>query len=368
MSSKRIAKETRPADSRPSAVGIESRAATVALISMIVATLLAFLIFLGERPPLSGDASVGLLASSFAAIVSAAVFSVSYLKSLKGPQALWLRRTALFRRILDVVGLAFAHASIAFMVFQAVFYIFQNAFSGLTLDPLAGSLFVGVSCAATGYAVYLSAARITTYSLSNILAAFLVSGALTAMVTTNNPSWWQINFSVLGASDSGLSAYAFNTTLIISGLVITTLASYMTQDLRRWSALRGESQTKVSAVQWALILLGILAAGIGLVPVDVAMPVHNTSAIGMILMFVVIVIFLRIWIPGFPQSFFVTSYVMLAGMICSVALFWPLGYYNLTGLELVSTALIFGWLVLFIRNIAALLEDSSTSGTIAGNP
>lgn len=346
-----------------SAVGIEARASLIALISLIVFALISLLAFWGRRPALSGDGSVGLWASVGAALVSVTVFSVSYTRALRGPKAGWLRRSALARRILDISALAFAHAAIAFMVFQALFYIFQNAFTGLTLDALAGSLFVGVSCAASGYAVYLSGSRITTYSLSNILAAFLVSGALTAMITTDNPGWWEINFSVLGASDSGISAYAFNTTLIVSGLVITTLASYMTQDLRRWSQLRGSSGTKAGTVQWALVLLGILTAGIGLVPVDVAMPIHNTSAIGMIVMFLVIVTCLRSWIPDFPASFFLTSFVILAGMVLSVILFWPLGYYNLTGLELVATALIFGWLVLFIRNIAALLEDTERPAT-----
>ncbi|NYE96156.1 hypothetical protein FHU41_002406 [Psychromicrobium silvestre] len=343
---------------RRTAVSIESRAALIALLAMVLFTVLAFVIFLGKRPALSGDGSVGSLSSLFAAVVGAGVFSASYVSSLRGPESSWLRRSALARRILDVAALAFAHAAIAFMLGQAVFYLFQNAFTGLTLDPFAGGLFVGLSCAASGYAVYLSGARINTYSLSNLLAIFLVSGALTSMVTTDNPSWWEINFSVLGASDSGLSAYAFNTTLIVSGLVITTLASYMTQDLRRWSELNHDSSTQASRIQWSLVLLGILAAGVGLVPVDVAMPLHNTSAIGMILVFVVIIVCLPWWVPSFPRSFFVTSWVLLAGAGFSVLLFFPFGYYNLTGMELVTTAIIFGWLVLFIRNIAALVEDS----------
>lgn len=347
-----------------SAVGIESRAFALAVIVMALLTITAFIFFLGKHPPLSGDGSVGQFASVAAAAVGLVVFALSYFRALQRPDSAWLRQIALARRILDVGALSFTHALIAFMLCQAVFAVFQTAFTGLSLDPLAGSLFVGISCAGTAYTVSLSGARITTYSLSNLLAAFLFTGALTAMITANEPSWWRINFSALGAENNGLAAYAFNATLIFSGLVITTLASYMTRDLRRWAQLRGALEVNAKAVQWTLVLLGGFLAGVGLVPVDALQPLHNTFATGMIFVFVVLAAALHLWIPGFPRSFFLTSYAMLAGIVVAVLLFWPLQYYNLTGLELAAAALIFGWLILFIRNIAALVEDAEGVGPI----
>lgn len=346
---------------RLSAVSIESRAFALAVLVMGVLTLVAFLFFLllGEHPPLSGDRSVGQFASLGAAVVGLAVFALSYLRSLQRPESAWLRKTALARRILDVSALSFTYALIAFMLCQAIFSLFQRAFSGLTLEPLAGSLFVGISCAATAYTVSLSGARITTYSLSNLLAAFLLTGALTAMITADNPSWWQINFSALGAVNNGFAAYTFNATLIFSGLVIITLASYMTRDLRRWAKFRHARLVNAKAVQWMLILLGGFLAGVGLVPVDAFKILHNFFATGMIFVFVALALGLHVWVPEFPRSFFLTSYVLLSAIVLAVLLFWPMGYYNLTGLELAVAALIFGWLILFIRNIAALVEDSA---------
>lgn len=343
-----------------SAVTVESRAFALALFVMISATLSSFVIFYGGHPSLSGDGSVGQLASIFSAVVCAAVFTLSYVLSFRMPDSEWLRQAALARRVLDVAALAFAHAAIAFMLAQSVFYIFQLAFAGLTLDPFAASLFVGVSSATGCYTTALSGARITTYTLSNLLAVFLVSGALTAMISAENTSWWQINFSALGASNNGLAAYAFNATLIVSGLVITTLASYMTRDLRRWSELSGHTGTRARAVQWALVALGLLLSGTGAVPVDVVQPLHNVFATGMIFAFIALVVGLHFWLPDFPRSFFLTSYVLLSAVGLAVLLFWPLGYYNLTGLELTATALIFGWLVMFIRNTAALVSDAAT--------
>lgn len=325
---------------------------------MALVTLIAFFSFLGQRPALSGNGSVGQFASVAAAVVGLGVFALSYSRSFRRPESAWLRHTALTRRILDVSALSFTHALIAFMLCQAIFSLFQNAFAGFVLEPLAGSLFVGVSCAVTAYTVSLSGARITTYSLSNLLAAFLLTGALTAMITAGDPSWWRINFSALGAGNNGLAAYTFNATLIFSGLVITTLASYMTRDLRRWAEFRRTTIVNAKAVQWVLILLGTFLSGVGLVPVDALQPLHNFFATGMIFIFVALAVGLHLWVPNFPRSFFLTSYVLLAGIVVAVLLFWPLNYYNLTGLELAVAALIFGWLILFIRNIAALVEDA----------
>lgn len=345
---------------RLSAVSIESRAFALAVIVMALLTIGASLFFLGQRPPLSGDGSVGQFGSLAAAVVGLGIFALSYSRSFRRPESAWLRETALARRILDISALSFTHALIAFMLCQAVFSLFQSAFSGLTLEPLAGGLFVGVSGAATAYTVSLSGARITTYSLSNLLAAFLLTGALTAMITADDPSWWRINFSALGAENNGLAAYTFNATLIFSGLVITTLASYMTRDLRRWAGFRKTTIVNAKAVQWTLILLGAFLAGVGLVPVDALQPLHNFFATGMIFVFVALALGLHAWVPEFPRSFFLTSYVLLSGIVLAVLLFWPLDYYNLTGLELAVAALIFGWLILFIRNIAALVEDAET--------
>jgi hypothetical protein len=358
------------APQRLSAVSIESRAFALAVLVMLLLTAGAFLFFLirSQHPALSGDGSVGQFASLAVAVVGLGIFAMSYSRSFQRPESAWLRQTALARRILDISALSFTHALIAFMLCQAVFSLFQSAFSGLTLEPLAGGLFVGVSGAATAYTVSLSGARITTYSLSNLLAAFLLTGALTAMITADDPSWWRINFSALGTETNGLAAYAFNATLIFSGLVITTLASYMTRDLRRWAQFRKMETVNAKAVQWTLILLGGFLSGVGLVPVDALQLLHNFFATGMIFVFFALALGLHAWVPDFPRSFFLTTYALLAGIMVAVLLFWPLGYYNLTGLELAVAALIFGWLILFIRNIAALVEDAEEDpGVSAGH-
>jgi hypothetical protein len=104
--------------------------------------------------------------------------------------------------------------------------------------------------------------------------------------------------------------------------------------------------------------MGILLAGTGLVPVDVFMPAHNALATSMSGAYVALVVGLPRWVPGLSRTFQVTGFVMLGGAVLAVFLWYPLGYYNMTAMELFVAGVVLGWLVLLIRNVAAALEDA----------
>ncbi len=153
------------------------------------------------------------------------------------------------------------------------------------------------------------------------------------------------------------SGYAFNGTLIIAGAVITTLANYITGDLMALARTRRRVHPRrVVIVRWALVLIGIFVAVIGLVPVSTSVIIHNTASSSLATVFFVMVLSLRHLIPGFPKAFFWLSYALLGVVAISALLFFPIGYYNLTAFELIVSSLIFGWLAIFIRNIAAISE------------
>ena len=71
----------------------------------------------------------------------------------------------------------------------------------------------------------------TTQRMSSLLMAFIVLGTLTAMVTTPDPEWWTVHFSQLGTFDD-LSSWIFNGTLIAGGLLVTTFAVYIANDMQ----------------------------------------------------------------------------------------------------------------------------------------
>ncbi|WP_077490625.1 DUF998 domain-containing protein [Sinomonas mesophila] len=349
------------------ATGAEVRALIAAGAAVAAGLAVALWAFADRRPALSGDRGVGDVAAIVAGAAAALAFALAYRRSSSDPDRRWLAERPLWRRLLGLVALAFAHAAIAFMVTWASFQIFQRAFTGVSLDTFAAALLTAVAAALAAYSSHQSGSRMDSFALSNLLATYLAAGVLTSMVTTSRTDWWEINFSVLGAADYGV-ALAFNATLVTAGAVIALLAEYMTRDLRALDLHRarsgeGVARSRERPIIACFVLIGLFLAGSGLVPVDVFMPLHNSLATAMTASYTVLVLGVRAWLPGLSRTFYIAGYVMLGAAVLSVLLWVPLGYYTMTGMELVVAGVILAWLVLFTRHVAAAVEDGRAAAT-----
>ncbi|MDQ4488735.1 hypothetical protein RBS60_00835 [Sinomonas sp. ASV486] len=344
------------------ATAVEAHALLAAFAAVLLGLAVALAAFAGRRPALSGDHGVGDVAALVAGFAALLACAVAYRRSYAEPDRRWLAERALWRRLLGLVALAFAHAAIAFMVTWASFQIFQRAFSGVTLDAFAAALLTSLAGALASYAAYQSGSRMDSYALSNLIATFLAAGVLTSMVTTNRSDWWQVNMSVLGAADYGVSL-AFNGTLVTAGAVIALLAEYMTRDVRALDLYREHAGVVLARNREAVLLaciaaIGAFLAATGLVAVDLSIPVHNSMATAMTAVYTLLVLRAHAWLPGLSRTFYLAGYFMLAGAVLSVMMWWPLGYYNMTAMELVVAGDILAWLVLLTRNVAAAVEDA----------
>ena len=96
---------------------------------------------------------------------------------------------------------------------------------------------------------------------------------------------------------------------------------------------------------------------VGVFPVDDFFALHTGVASGMVAAYGVLVIGLPRWITGMPRAFVVLGWLFLAVTLV-LAVFFFTGYYTLTAVELVAGILVFTWIVLFIRNAAALEQDA----------
>ncbi|MHB1235246.1 MAG: DUF998 domain-containing protein [Microbacteriaceae bacterium] len=354
--------------SNADAVRVESRAVYAAAGAFIVCGLTAFAVFHGTLTVLWGNWSVGFLAIIVGSVCGAIAFGLGSKNSYRRPNSPKRVRTSIIMRSLDTAALIFTHVAIYSMLCYVLFAVFQDAFKGLRVDALTSTMLVGLMGAVSSYFMYLSASTITSYKLSSLLVIFVTSGVLVSMVTARDPHWWQMNFSALGMTRD-FSGYAFNGTLIIAGAVITTLANYITSDLRALAHIREAAQPqRVVILRVALVLIGVCVATIGLVPVSTSVIIHNTASSSLALVFFSLVIGLRFLIPGFPKAFFLLSYVLLGVVTISALLFFPIGYYNLTAFELIVSSLIFGWLAILIRNIAAISEDRRVGTAYTSQP
>lgn len=338
---------------------VEARAIYYAGISGAITLFVSFVYlryFHGsDGIPLFGRFSIGsvsIVASmllSFVAYAYVMYQSREYKKSSRWDVKLYA--------FLDMIALSFIHAAIVFLVTSVAFYVLSEAFIGVRFDVYLASALAAVVTAFSTYVVYLTASNRSAVTMSMALAVFLVAGALTSMITAGDPKWWELHLSSLGAN-GGISMYAFNGTLIIGGVVIAGLADQISRDFGALRSINSKFKAvKIETVRWTLILVGLFLAGVGVFPYDTMPTPHEVSAGGMVFLFIFLIGGLRFLVPPFSRAFFALSYGLLGTVLLSTYLFMGISYFNLTGYEIICFIILFAWLVIFVRQIAAALYD-----------
>src|SRR5699024_3961722 len=222
---------------RKSAARVESRAIWVSICFAAVAVVTGLITFSGRLTPLSANYSVGTVAGVTAGIAAGASAMLGLIIATKPQQGSlrWMRHRFWGWWLLDFIGLIIIHGAIATLAALSTFRLFQQAFQGLVVDPIAATVMLCVVGAAAAYFGFSSASRISTTSISTLLALFMGAGVLASMLLAENPYWWHRFFSELGTLQAGvLSFWTFNTTITVSGIVLITLANFITQDLYTW--------------------------------------------------------------------------------------------------------------------------------------
>lgn len=303
---------------------------------------------------LAGDDPFALWAAIGAAVVAAIAATIGYWRARNRPGQEWRRTLKPWKFTVNTVSVVIVHTVLAFLATYALYRVLALGFIGLPVIPFWAVVLMAVTLGLSTYIVYLSAWGMTTQRMSSLLMAFIVIGTLTAMVTTPDPEWWTIHFSHLGTFDA-ISSWVFNGTLIAGGLLVTTFAVYIANDmgdLVEADVLRNPRGAWVVPVLF--VVMGVMLACVGIFPVDVNLALHNLSASGMAAMFLVLLVSGPNLLRGMPRTYFVSSWAFFAATISSVILFVPtVGYFSLTAFEIIVFALIFGWIAVFIRFLEA---------------
>jgi hypothetical protein len=112
-----------------------------------------------------------------------------------------------------------------------------------------------------------------------------------------------------------------------------------------------------------LVVIGLCMVGAGVVPINLSDPVHSTFIRILGVVFILMLATIQWWLPGFPAAVYVASYLMVALGVAATLLWFPLRYYNLTGFELAMAGIVYAWLVVFIRNLDAVLTVAGIGDT-----
>ncbi|GAA2978137.1 putative membrane protein [Microbacterium terrae] len=329
----------------------ESLSLTVGAVAFVLVVLAALVTFGFADLPIAGPGSIG----QFTAVASGIVAFVAFVAGLLLTWRSHGRSRIGLLDVVDIVALAFAHAVIAVLGWTLLAIILEQAFIGATVFALPSLMLAGAGAATTAYVVFYSATHMDLPLLAVVLAVFLTMGVLSSMLTATDPNWWHDNLSALGMS-SNVSAWAFNITIVVAGFLVTTLARYTTRDIPT------DNPKGTARVRLTLIIVGIFLACVGIFHVDDFFALHTGVASGMAVAFAVLVFRLPHWITGVTRTFVMVGWVFVA-VIVVLAVLFAIQYYTLTAVELVAGVLVFTWIILFIRNAAALKQDSDAAMT-----
>ncbi|PRA83072.1 DUF998 domain-containing protein [Microbacterium sp. MYb66] len=317
----------------------------ISIFAFVLAALIALLVFRLHPAPISGPDSLGQFAALASAATAIIVFVLGRIIAADPARG---RRLGVVD-IIDIAAFAFAHAMIALLGWTLAATIMEAGLIGAVVYPVPVLMLSGAAAGLTAYVTYYSATHLDLQLLATVLALFLVLGVLASMLTASDPQWWKENLSALGMTDD-LSARTFNLTLIVAGILVTTLARYATKGIPTTQP-RG-----VASVRTCLIIVGIFLALVGVFPVDQYFALHTGVASGMVVAYGVLVVALRRWVPGVSRTFLLLGYVFIL-LILLLAVFFAVGYYTLTAVELVAGTVVFTWIILFIRTADALKQD-----------
>ncbi|MBO9624782.1 MAG: DUF998 domain-containing protein [Microbacterium sp.] len=343
----------------------EATALLVGAGFFVVGFAIAFPVFFGHELAISGAGSIGTFAAYGGALTAVLAFVLGRLLvrpqevrpeqvrdgfSVPGDRLRWY----------DLAAIAFAHAAIAFLGWIGIAELLERSFIGAPVFAFPGAILVSVAFALTAYVSFLTAVALTPMVLSLVLAVFLVVGAFAAMLASSDPDWWRLNLSALGMSTNHASV-AFNVTLIIAGIMITTISRYATAGLPvdDDKARRGRF-----IVRGGLILMGVFLACVGIFPVDEFFLVHNTVATGMAVVFAVVVVGLPWFLPSIPRVFVLFGWIYVL-VIAMLGAFFAVGYYNLTAVELIAAVLIFSWIIVFLRTAGSVVPHPEAAAVDA---
>ena len=315
--------------------------------------------WLWPEMPLSGTGSFGELSAIAAGVVTAVSTSLGYWRSRHSVGQEWRLALAPWKFGVNAVSVVLVHTILAVLATIAGYFVLGEGFIGLTMVPFWAAVLLAINLGLAAHFSYVSASRMTTQRMSSLLMTFMLIGTLTATVTTPDPDWWKLHFSHLGSFEGSISSWIFNGTLIAGGLLVTTFGVYVAHDMHALvdrGILKRDNAPRIVSV--VFVVMGIMLAGVGLVPVDVNLLIHNLSATGMAIVFLGLLVSAPRVLQGMPRTFFLVTWGFLAAMVLSVVLFVST-FFGLTAFEIIVFALVFAWIAVFIRFLGLAAQQTA---------
>lgn len=349
----------------------ESRAIVAAAIAFVMALAGALVGYWGRAVPVWDGASVGVGSIVATTVAGLAAATVSYRLAAADPRQAWLRGVPLARRACMTAAVAVSLTAILGLIEWMLFRAGELIWPDVTVDTLTASMITALIAAASAYGSFVLASRVSPTMLVLLLLAVVATGFVVSVATSKDDGWYRLNFSELGGR-GGVSATVFNSTLVLASAVAAMLAIYVHASLRNLARIEPRlTRARVLITYIVFLAFACCFLGAAAIPVNVSQLGHNLFAVGMAVIFVLLMLSLPWLLPWLPRATRMVGLAVVVGLVFSETLFWT-SYYTLTTHEMIGTALVVGWLLLFTRTMAvmeraAAEEPAEDSPHVAGS-
>lgn len=319
----------------------------------VLGTVAGSLVLWGDTRPLTGGGSVIIPTALIAGAIAAAAFVVSTVLHRRGETYPMPRWQAWISNVTSVaVTLAFGGVTGLGVLLAG--QVLATGLQGLEVTAVGGGMLIGVAAGLGGRLSFQAGVDMGTRNLAALLFAFLIIGTVFAMITGPDPSWWERNFSQLGI---GSGAWAFNGTLIIAGILVATIGSYIGRDLHR--LLDDEALPSITIVVVVWGLAGLALAAVGWFPIDQLPVSHSIAAFGALGLLVGAAGFTQFVLRDPPLVLKTATAILVILIAVSTVLTFMFSVLSVTALESVVVGLALLWLTTFIRVLSILTPNKS---------
>lgn len=323
--------------------------------SFSLGAIAALVVFWNGVRPFAGDGSVVVVAAIISAVVAALAFVVSSLLHRRG-ETQFMPTWQKWVSHLSFVALTAAFGGVTGLSVLLAGQLLGTGLPGLELGAIGGALVTGVATALGGRLAFQAATDLGTSDLAVLLFTFLLVGTVVAMLTEAEPTWWERNYSQLGIGDA---AWAFNGTLVVAGLLVGTIGSYIGRDLHR--LLDDSAIPKIATVVGIWVLAGLALAAVGWFPLDTQPVPHLIAAFAALALLIGAAGWTQYVLPSTP--FVLKAVTTLVVVLVTVALLLTFAFPVLTAtaLESAVVGLALLWLTTFVRVLSILTPNRSVA-------
>lgn len=307
----------------------------------------------GDQYAMLGTGPVALQTAAVAAVVAALAFIISTVFYRRGETWQMPRWQKLVSNV-SAAAITLAMGGVTAIGVLLAGQVLATGLQGLELGPLGGGLLIGVAAALSGRLAFQAGIQLSTRNLAALLFSYLIIGTVFAMTTATDPTWWQRNFSQLGA---GSGAWAFNGTLIIAGLLIGTVGSYIGRDLHR--LLEDDAIPHIATVVGIWFAAGLALTAVGLLPIDQLPTPHNIAAFTMLFLLVAAAGYTQFVLPNPPLVLKAVTTMLVILVGGSTVLTFVFSVISVTALESIVVGLALLWMTTFVRVLGILTPQTS---------